>query len=73
MTKNPFEIRADVLAMAKDYLDKQTAINAELLKQQMSLGQQLTQQMIDNFKTAYSMDELNKVATNMLAFVNTKQ
>ena len=73
MTKSPFEIRADVLAMAKDYLDKQTAINAELLKQQMSLGQQLTQQMIDNFKTAYSMDELNKVATNMLAFVNTKQ
>ena len=29
---NPFEIRADVLAMAKDYMDRQQEIAAEFAK-----------------------------------------
>ena len=69
MTKNPFEIRADILAMAKDYMDKQTALNAEMWSKALSLGQHYP---MDHFKTSYTMEELKKVATDMISFVNTK-
>ena len=36
--KNPFEIRADILAMAKDYMDKQVELNTTLFSQMVEAG-----------------------------------
>lgn len=69
--KNPFEIRADILAMARDYMDKQYAINLELTKQMVEAGQK----SVEDFQKAsqmYSTEELMRKATELYAFVNKK-
>jgi hypothetical protein len=37
--KNPFEIRAEVLALAKDYMDKQLQLNIELTQKMYMVSQ----------------------------------
>jgi len=69
MNKNPFEIRADVLAMAKDYLDKQVAIQANLLQQQLTINNWLSEETKRLFKVDYTMEELTKTAAEMYKFV----
>jgi hypothetical protein len=69
--KSPFEIRADILAMARDYMDKQYAINLELTKQMVEAGQTT----VEDFQKAtqiYSTDELMKKAAEMYSFVTKK-
>ena len=67
-TKNPFEIRSDVLAMAKDYMDKQYALNLELSKKMIEAGQKA----MEDLPTMYTMDELLEKAKEMYSFVSTK-
>lgn len=69
--KNPFEIRSEVLGMAKDYMDKQYAMNVEFTKKMFEQGKKTAEE----FQAAcqpYSMDDLMKKATEMYAFILKK-
>lgn len=69
--KNPFEIRADMLQLAKDYMDQQTQMNVEFATKMFEAGQKTA----DELKTAmtpYSMDDLMEKAKEMYSFVSKK-
>lgn len=69
--KNPFEIRADMLAMAKDYMDQQYHIHMDFVRQ---LYEQ-NQASADEFKEAckpYSIEEMMKKAQELYSFVSKK-
>jgi hypothetical protein len=69
MTKNAFEIRSDILALAKDYMDKQAQINAEFTKAMISAGTASMQEIAKSVQSTYSMDDLLKTAERMYGFV----
>lgn len=69
MTKNAFEIRSDILALAKDYMDKQAQINVEFTKSLINAGTSNMQEIAKSVNTAYSMEELIKTAEKMYGFV----
>ncbi len=69
--KNPFEIRSEVLGMAKDYLDKQYAMNVEFTKKLFEQGKKTAEEMQTAY-TPYTMDELMKKAGEMYAFILKK-
>lgn len=66
--KNPFEIRADILAMAKDYMDKQVELNTTLFSQMLEAGKKTAEDM----PQMYTMDELQEKAKEMYSFVSSK-
>jgi len=65
--KNPFEIRTEVLAMAKDYLDKQYALNMEMLKKMT----EATEEAVKEFPM-YSTEDVVKKAEELYSFVTKK-
>ena len=71
--KNPFEIRADVLEMAKDYMDKQVQLNVQYWEKMMEIGKAtIDEAKAANVYTPYSMEELMKKAQEMYTFVSKK-
>jgi len=65
-TKNPFEIRTEVLAMAKDYMDKQYALNLEMAqKMNEAVGSY-------NVPVMYTTEELMEKAKEFYSFVSKK-
>jgi hypothetical protein len=71
MNKNPFELRADVLAMAKDYLDKQHQLNTEVATKLYEVGQK-TQQDLTDAMQGYDIQTLTETANKMYDFVQKK-
>jgi hypothetical protein len=69
--KNPYEIRADILAMAKSYLDSQMHLNIEYAKKMQELGHMQIEEYKNAFKP-YSLQELHDIANKMYNFVSTK-
>jgi hypothetical protein len=67
-SKNPFEIRTDVLAMAKDYMDKQYQLNLEVTQKMIEAGKAT----IADLPAFYTLEELEKMAKQMYKFVETK-
>lgn len=70
--KNPFEIRADIMALAKEYLDQVTALNIEAANKMMEAGKI----QVEEYQKAvqmYSMDDLMAKAQEMYKFVSTKE
>mgnify|MGYP000197487075 CR=1 FL=1 len=74
--KNPFELRTDLLAMAKDYLDKQYEINtmfaekaAETLNKQSADYQEQIKEVMPK---PYTMGELIDKANELYSFVTKK-
>tara|TARA_B110000503_G_scaffold143605_1_gene246227 strand:- start:9335 stop:9571 length:237 start_codon:yes stop_codon:yes gene_type:complete len=74
--KNPFEIRSDILSMAKDYMDKQYDFN-------MNFASQAFQQALDSQKVSYEqweqfvpkqydIIELMEKASELYSFVSKK-
>lgn len=63
--KNPFEIRTEVLAMAKDYMDKQYALNLELAQKVAGESAKVLDQM-------YTVEELMEKANEFYSFVQKK-
>ena len=59
MNKNPFELRADVLAMAKDYLDEQYRVNIDMSKKLFEVGSKTTEELQAAMKP-YSMQQLTE-------------
>jgi|TARA_B110000285_G_scaffold222384_1_gene276492 hypothetical protein len=68
MNKNPFEIRSDILAMAKEYMDAQQAITTTLFQKAVEIGEK----SIKDMPTLYTVDELTEKAKEMYNFVSKK-
>lgn len=69
--KNPFEIRADMLKLAKDYMDAQYNMNVQLMNDLYEQGKKSYEEVQEAYKM-YSMDELMAKAKEMYSFVSTK-
>lgn len=73
--KNPFEIRADMLKLAKDYMDNQYYMNIQFYENMINEGEKARKDIEEQLKSAYqmySMEELMKKAQEMYSFVSTK-
>lgn len=74
-SKNPFEIRADMLKLAKEYMDQQIHINVDFAQTLMGEAGKVTDEMRQQLKeasTMYSSDELLDKAREFYQFVCTK-
>jgi hypothetical protein len=70
--KNPFEIRAEMLQLAKDYMDQQWMYNVDFTRQLFEQGKKSAEEMQEAMNM-YSMDELMTKAKEMYSFVSTKE
>lgn len=71
MSKNPFEIRSEMLQLAKDYMDQQMQINKEFAEKAFEAGTATMQEMQETCKM-YTMEELMEKAKEMYTFVSEK-
>lgn len=73
--KNPFEIRADMLQLAKDYMDQQYHMNIQFYENMVVEGKKAREEIKDKLEEAYKMystEELMAKAKEMYSFVSTK-
>lgn len=71
MSKNPFEIRSEMLQLAKDYMDQQHEMNKQYAEKMFELGKIQMDEMQKACKM-YSMEELMEKAKEMYSFVSKK-
>lgn len=75
-TKNPFELRAEILQMAKDYLDQQYHLNMDFARQAFDAALAAGKTTQDEWKKfapeVYSIEELTKKAQELYGFVSSK-
>lgn len=71
MSKNPFEIRAEMLQLAKDYMDQQYHMNIQLLQDLFAQGKIQMEELKLSSKL-YSSEELLEKAKEFYGFVSTK-
>jgi hypothetical protein len=69
--KNPFEIRAEMLQLAKDYMDQQYHMNIQFAERMMDQGKKTVEEFKETYKM-YSMEELMEKAKEMYNFVSKK-
>lgn len=69
--KNPFEIRAEMLQMAKDYMDQQWHMNLDFTRQLFEQNKKTVEEMQDALKP-YSVEELMTKAKEFYSFVTDK-
>lgn len=69
--KNPFEIRADMLKLAKDYMDAQHQLNIQLMNDMYEQGKKTYEEVQEAYKM-YSTEDLMAKAKEMYAFVSNK-
>jgi len=69
--KNPFEIRAEMLHLAKDYMDTQQQMNIQFANDMYEQGKKNMQEVQEAYKM-YSMDDVINKAKEMYSFVSTK-
>jgi len=69
--KNPFEIRAEMLQMAKDYMDQQYKMNIQLATDMYDQGQKNMTELQDAYKM-YSVEDMMSKAKEMYSFVSKK-
>jgi hypothetical protein len=72
MNKNGYEIRADLVAVAKDYIEKQHAINAKYGAEMLELGK-ITSEAYTEMLKPYTFDNILEHATKMYEFVTSKK
>ena len=70
--KNPFEIRAEMLKLAKDYMDQQYNMNVQLMNDMYEQGKKNYEEVQEAYKI-YSIDDLMKKAKEMYSFVSEKK
>ena len=68
---NPFQIRTDILAMAKDYMDAQYKLNLETYQKAIELGETFKAELPEVPKM-YTVEEMLEQAKKMYSFVETK-
>ena len=69
--KNPFEIRTEMLQMAKDYMDQQYQMNIQLATDMYDQGQKNMIELQDAYKM-YSVEDMMEKAKEMYSFVSKK-
>jgi len=69
--KNPFEIRAEMLQLAKDYMDQQWHMNLDFTRQLFEENKKTVDEMQEALKM-YSMEDLMAKAKEMYSFVSKK-
>ena len=69
--KNPFEIRAEMLQLAKDYMYQQYHMNVQFAENMMEKGKKSIEEIKDVYQM-YPMDELMDKAKEMYSFVSKK-
>lgn len=69
--KNPFEIRAEMLQLAKEYMDQQWHMNLDFTRDMFEEGKKTVDEYQEALKI-YSMDDLMEKAKEMYSFVSTK-
>jgi len=69
--KNPFEIRSEMLAMAKDYMDQQYHMNLEFAQKMFEEGKKSIEE-VQQATQMYSMEDLMERAKEMYSFVSKK-
>lgn len=69
--KNPFEIRTDMLAMAKDYMDQQYHMNVAFAEKALELNKKTIEEVQEMYKM-YSIEDLMEKAKEMYSFVSKK-
>lgn len=69
--KNPFEIRSDMLQLAKEYMDQQTKMNVDFATKMFEAGEKSAEEL-KTAMTPYTMDELMEKAKEMYSFVSSK-
>ena len=76
MSKNPFEIRTEMLQMAKDYLDQQWHMNMDfyriILEENIKQGKCTFDQWEKFMPKQYTLEELTKKAQELYSFVEKK-
>ena len=74
--KNHFEIRAEMLKLAKDYMDQQYHMNIQFYENMIAEGEKARKDVEDCLQDAYkmySMDELMEKAKELYTFVSEKK
>ena len=69
--KNPFEIRAEMLQLAKEYMDQQYHMNVQFAENMVAQGKKTVEDIQDTYKM-YSMEDLMAKAKEMYGFVAKK-
>ena len=70
--KNPFEIRAEMLQMAKDYMDQQWHMNLEFTRKLFEEGKKSAEEM-QSALTPYSVEDMMNKAKEFYQFVSDKK
>lgn len=70
-TKNPFELRTDILHLAKEYMDQQTKLNVAYWENLVKVNEATSEDMKKAF-TPYSIEDLMQKAQEMYSFVLKK-
>lgn len=72
--KNPFEIRLELLKMAREYLDQQWNMNVgfahQLIEKSIQNGEELSKIIEKYTPNYYSLDDVKKKAAELYAFVS---
>jgi hypothetical protein len=69
--KNPFEIRAEMLQLAKDYMDQQYHMNIQFAEKMVEQGQKTAEELKEMYKM-YSVEELMEKAKELYGFVSRR-
>lgn len=59
--KNPFEIRADMLKLAKDYMDNQYYMNIQFYENMINEGEKARKDIEEQLKSAYQMYSMEEL------------
>jgi hypothetical protein len=74
--KNPFELRTDILGMAKDYMDRQQELNMQFAHRAyeaaLDAGKVTAETWKEFMPAQYSIEDLMKKATELYTFVSKK-
>jgi hypothetical protein len=75
--KNPFEIRTEILAMAKEYMDRQQELNMQFAHRAYEAALDAGKVNAETWKefvpVQYSIEDLMKKATELYGFVSKKE
>ena len=69
--KNPFEIRSEMLQLAKDYMDQQYHMNVQFAEKMMDAGKMQMEEFQKHVEM-YSIEEMMEKAKEMYSFVSDK-
>lgn len=75
-SKNPYELRTEILQMAKDYMDQQYHMNMEFARRAFEEALEAGKVSVDTWKMytpqVYTIEELMKKAQELYGFVSKK-